>query len=170
MPKRANTTFNVSSVLHGRWYIPVGLNPVIDCYPCQYGDWTFDETGRQHVNFTFKVPTLQGGFRDRILYENVSVSANGRTAGESVSFTLLAHADGLDQRQNFTVIAAREDVVVAYWCADNNIGSLLEGVNVYTRDKQLPAGAESVGEDQVAAAGLDYARLCQVDNTNHCDY
>ena len=45
VPKRANTTFNVSSVLHGRWYIPVGLNPVIDCYPCQYGDWTLGETG-----------------------------------------------------------------------------------------------------------------------------
>jgi hypothetical protein len=171
VPKRINATFNVTSALSGRWYIPVGLNPVIDCYPCQYGDWTFEgaqqqQQQQQQVHFTFKVPTLQGGFRNRTLDENVSLAGSG----SGVSFSLLAHADGLDQRQNFTVIAAREDVILAYWCADNNIGSLLEGVNVYTRAKQLPVGAEAWVKEQAEAAGFDYATFCQVDNTNHCEY
>lgn len=173
VPKLTDSTFDVTSALHGRWYIPVGLNPVIDCYPCQYGDWGFADNSamsamgeQQQVHFTFKVPTLQGGFRNRTLNENVSLADLEKGA----SFSLLAHADGLNQRQNFTVIAARDDVVVAYWCADNNIGSLLDGINVFTREKQLPKDAEAWLRQAISQAGFDYSDLCQVDNTNHCDY
>ncbi len=48
----------------GRWYIPVGKNPTIDCYDCQFGDFAVGGA-RGAVDFTFKVPTARGGFRER---------------------------------------------------------------------------------------------------------
>jgi hypothetical protein len=158
-------TINMSSVLKGRWYIPVGLNPVIDCYDCQYGDWSTSSNQSTAVHFVFKVPQIQGGFRNRTL--NETLQTNGLE--KDVAFALVAHADGLDQQQNFTVLAAREDVLVLYWCASNNIHNLLDGVNVFTRSKQLPTNAIQFVEDAINNAGLNYSKLCHVDNTN-CEY
>ena len=158
-------TINMSSVLKGRWYIPVGLNPVIDCYDCQYGDWTTSSNQSTSANFVFKVPQVQGGFRNRTLHE--TLQTNGLE--KDVEFALVAQADGLDQQQNFTVLAAREDVLVLYWCASNNIHNLLDGVNVFTRSKQLPTNAIQFVQDAVNNAGLNYSNFCHVDNTN-CEY
>ena len=49
-----------SSILRGRWYIPMGLSKVIDCYDCQYGDFEYDNATQQRTaHFEFKAPMMQ---------------------------------------------------------------------------------------------------------------
>ncbi len=54
-------------------------------------------------------------------------------------------------------------------CASNNIGNLLDGVNVFTKTKQLPDEARAALNTIAQAARLNYSAFCFVDNTN-CNY
>ena len=54
-------------------------------------------------------------------------------------------------------------------CASNNIGNLLDGVNVFTKTKQLPEEAMAAVSNIINAARLNSSSLCFVDNTN-CQY
>jgi len=160
------------ALLQGRWYIPLGLNPVIDCYPCQYGEFSRNgTTGEEKAFFEFRAPMQQGGSRVRTLNESYKALSPGR-------FQLATHADGLDQYQNFTVLAvvpadgkdhAHGSVMMGYWCATNNINNLNEGINVFTQGYQLPPAAAPLLKAAAAKHGFDFGNFCTVDNTN-CTY
>jgi len=158
------------SLLQGRWYIPIGLNKVIDCYDCQYGEFKWDAKKESPAGafFLFKAPMEQGGFRNRTLNETYLDLSPGM-------FQLQVESDGLDQYQNFTVLDVirgpgyEDGVILGYWCATNNIGSLNEGINVFTRTYQLPDQAVNALRAAAEKAGFAYDDFCTVDNT-HCQY
>ncbi|XP_077994384.1 uncharacterized protein LOC144448104 [Glandiceps talaboti] len=168
-PDNTEARFNLSQ-LQGNWYIVRGLNPVYDCYACQYCQFTPntnpDESGTYVAQVDYLVTTLTGDVRPRTVHQFVS-QPNPQNPG----ILFFNYTDtGIIHNEEWRVLAFddKDAYALIYYCGQANAYHY-EGVLLYSRKTKVSENVLKKVGQAAKSNGYDFNKFCTAP-TDNCPY
>jgi len=160
-PSQLVSNFEIQAY-SGQWYVTYGMNPDLDCFPCQRHHWALDNEGNLKVNLEYKVQSLN---KRKLFPRHMSETFTQTPRFQGV----LQASDETDLHQGddwYILGGDPKEFMIVYYIGCNDSWCGYNGGNIYSRTPHLSPKARKEVLETTANIGLDFSSMCPVPNDN----